>query len=356
MTDTACPGGADGAENLVAVLAGPGEAPRLEGRPCPEPGPGEVLVRVEACGLCGSDRLLQDGGFGLDVFPVVPGHEAAGRVVGFGPEQPDDSDLRIDDPVALHYLDSDPEGRWSRRGWPHLGPVTRMGVDVDGALARFVVRPARTLVRPRSHIPADRLAVLTDALATPHHALHSVGGVQPGEHVVVLGLGGIGSGAVQLAAAAGAEVIAVGRSRRSRTIAERIGADHVLEVTSSTAHEVEALSDGGADLVVVCTEAPQAASLAVACARPRGRVVQVAASAVPLGLRSVDLIWKEVSITGSRGYTTEDISAVQNLYLSGLLDLDHLLADQVPLADVAVAFQRLRDGGSTRILLLPWAP
>ena len=342
-------------DNLVAVLAGPDEPPRLEQRPRPEPGRGEVLVRVEACGLCGSDRLLQDGGFGLDVFPVIPGHEAAGTVAAFGPEQPQDSGLRVGDAVALHYLDSDPDGPWARLGIPNLGRVTRMGVDVDGALARFVVRPARTLVRPCSHIPADRLAVLTDALATPHHAIHSVGRVQPGEHVVVLGLGGIGSGAVQVAAAAGAEVTALGRSPRSRQLAARLGAHHVLEVGSTTAEEVEVLTGGGANLVVVCTEARDAAVLAVACARPRGRVVQVAASIEPLGLRSVDLIWKEVSVTGSRGYTTEDIRAVQDLYLSGLLQLEHLLDDQAPLTDVAAAFQRLRDGGSTRILLLPWA-
>ena len=84
-------------------------------------------------------------------------------------------------------------------------------------------------------------------------------------------------------------------------------------------------------------------------------MVQVAASIKSLGLRSVDLIWIEVSVTGSHGYTTENIRAVQDLYLSRLLQLEHLLDDQVPLTDVTAAFQWLRDGGSTRILLLPLA-
>ena len=200
----------------------------------------------------------------LDVFPVIPGHEDAGTVAAFGPEQPQDSGLRIGDVVALHYLDSDPDGPWARLGMPNLGRVTRMGVEVDRALARFVVRPARTLVRPCSH-PADRLAVLTDALATPHHAMHSVGRVQPGGHLVVLGIGGIGSGAVQLAAAAvGAEVTAQGPSRCSRQLAVGLGAHHVLEVGSTMAEEVEALTGGCANLVVVCTEARDAAVIAVA--------------------------------------------------------------------------------------------
>ena len=122
-------------------LAGVGEPLRIVERALPEPGPGEVRVRVQACGVCGSDLFLQKGGFGADKLPRIPGHEAAGVVdaVGRGVEG-----FGAGDQVAIWYIDN--PGEAPR---PNLGPdVKRMGVDVDGAFAEYVVRPVRTLVKP----------------------------------------------------------------------------------------------------------------------------------------------------------------------------------------------------------------
>src|SRR5438445_4438719 len=105
-----------------------GEPLRLVERPVPEPGPGEVRVRVEACGVCGSDLFLQDGGFGADKLPRVPGHEAAGVVDAIGAGV---TSVREGDQVAIYYIENTPDAPR-----PNLGPnVRRMGVDVDGAFA-----------------------------------------------------------------------------------------------------------------------------------------------------------------------------------------------------------------------------
>ena len=133
-------------------LPGPGAPLRLVQRDVPMPGPGEVRVRIQACGVCGSDLFLQDGGFSLDTsgahalerFPVVPGHEAAGVVdlVGEGV-----TGLELGRQVAIYYLDPAPDGDWAKRGLANLDPAARrMGVDIDGAFAEFVVRPAHTLI------------------------------------------------------------------------------------------------------------------------------------------------------------------------------------------------------------------
>src|SRR5262249_3769971 len=157
--------------------------------------PGQVRVRVEACGVCGSDLLLQRGGFGRPL-PVVPGHEAAGRVDLTGPGV---AGVSRGDLVALYYIENRGRAPAPRDRGPNLGAgVVRMGVDVDGAFAEYVVRPADTLVRPPREIDPAVLAVLTDAVGTPYHALVRVARLEPGETLCVLGIGGIGSNAVQL--------------------------------------------------------------------------------------------------------------------------------------------------------------
>src|SRR5579871_6962382 len=143
----------------VAELPAVGQPLRMSTRPVPEPGPGEALVRVQACGVCGSDLFLQKGGFGPAVaMPVVPGHEAAGVVAAVGPDL---TSVAPGDQVAIWYIDAPADSPYARRGRPNIGPgVVRMGVDVDGAFAEYVLRPVSTLVRVRAPVDPPTLAVL----------------------------------------------------------------------------------------------------------------------------------------------------------------------------------------------------
>lgn len=339
-----------GLQYRAAVLSAPGSVPALESRVLRQPASDEVIVQVLSAGLCGSDLFLQDGGFSVP-FPVVPGHEASGRVVETGAGV---TSIEVGDLVALHYIHKNQAPVGDLEAHPHLGEgIVRMGVDTDGALADYVIRPASTLVKPDGAIDPDALAVLTDAVATPYHALAEVLCLQAGERVGVIGLGGIGSNAVQIARILGAEVIAVGRSARSRDLALRLGANHVIEDGPNAADQVRAVGIGGLDAVVVATDAPGALRLAVSACRPRGRVALVAASRTDLQISSVELIWPEVSVTGSRGFTISDIRAVQSLYLEGKVTVDHLVSDIRPLGRIGEAFSDLRNGGSTRILIHP---
>jgi propanol-preferring alcohol dehydrogenase len=377
----------------AVLLPGVDRPLELVERPVPAPGQGEVRIRVQACGVCGSDLFLQSGGFGEEKLPRIPGHEAAGMVDGVGPGV---HGWAPGDQAALYYIDADPDGAWARAGRENLDPaLTRMGVDVDGAFAEYVVRPAHTLIRPPAPIDPTVLAVLTDAVATPYHALVRVARVQRGETLLVLGIGGIGSNAVQLGRHLGARVVAASRGATKLALARRLGADEVVAtgdaarrheadevVATGGADEVVATGDaarrhetdevvatGGAeevvarlraacggdgpDVVLQCAESAALDEIAIAVAGPGARVILVGASRERFGLRSVDLIWRELSVMGSRGFTKRDVAEVIDLHIAGTITVDHLVGAVRPLEDANDALEDLRAGRVLRSVLTP---
>lgn len=339
----------------VAELPAIGAPLRLAERPIPEPGPGEARVRIEACGVCGSDLFLQKGGFGAGVsMPVIPGHEAAGVVDALG-EGVDE--VAVGDQVALYYITTPPDDPWAIRGRPNISPqVRRMGVDVDGAFAEYVIRPTAALIRPRAPVPPAVLAVLTDAVATPLHGLKRVAHLQPGETLVVLGVGGLGSNAVQLGKAMGARVIAVTRSEAKLRLAQELGADEAVPAEEGDpVTTVRALAGGyGADVVIQCVGSAAVDEQAIAMGGPGGRVVLIGSSLEQFRARAVDIFWRELSVLGSRGFIPDDIRDAIDLYLDGTLDVGHLVRTVRPLEEANDALDDLRAGRVFRSVLAPW--
>ncbi len=329
---------------------------RLVSRPVPEPGPGEVRVRVEACGVCGSDVFLQKGGFGASVnYPVIPGHEAAGVVDALGDGV---DDVGVGAQVALYYITTPPGDPWAARGRPNISPnVKRMGVDVDGAFAEYVLRPPAALIVPRAPVPPQVLAVLTDAVATPLHGLKRVAHLQAGETLVVLGVGGLGSNAVQLGKAMGARVIAVTRSEAKLRLARDLGADETVAADAEAGDPVaavRALSGGyGADVVIQCVGSAAVDEQAIAMGGPGGRVVLIGSSLDHFRARAVDIFWRELSVLGSRGFIPDDIRDAIDLYLDGTIKVDHLVETVRPLDEANAALEDLKAGRVFRSLLVP---
>lgn len=326
---------------------------RLASRPVPAPGPGEVRVRVVACGVCGSDVFLQKGGFGERVlFPVIPGHEAAGVVDAIGPGVTEGAP---GDQVALYYITVPDRDPWAARGRPNISPhVTRMGVDVDGAFAEFVIRPVAALVKPPAPVPAPVLAVLTDAVATPLHGLKRVARLQPGETLAVVGVGGLGSNAVQLGKAFGARVIAVTRSAAKLELARRLGADETVPADEGDpVAAVRALTGGhGPDVVIQCVGSAAVDEQAIAMGGPGGRVVLIGSSLDHFRARAVDIFWRELAVLGSRGFVPDDIRDAIDLYLAGTLAVDHLVERVRPLEEANDALEDLKAGRVFRSVLL----
>jgi len=333
-------------------LAAPGAQLRLVSRPVPEPGPGEARVRVEACGVCGSDVFLQKGGFGAGVtWPMIPGHEASGIVDAVGDGV---TTVSPGDQVALYYITVPPGDPWAARGRPNISPyVTRMGVDVDGAFADYVLRPAEALIRPPAPVPPTVLAVLTDAVATPLHGLKRVAHLQPGETLVVLGVGGLGSNAVQLGKAFGARVIAVTRSAAKLQLARSLGADETVAADDGdVVAAIRSLTGGhGPDVVIQCVGSALVDEQAIAMGGPGGRVVLIGSSLDQFRARAVDIFWRELSVLGSRGFVPDDIRDAIDLYLDGTLAVDHLVEHVRPLAEANDALEDLKAGRGFRTVL-----
>jgi len=334
--------------NEVLVLPGVGLPLSFEQRAMSEPMPGQALVRIEACGVCGSDLFLQKGGFGPEKLPVVPGHEAAGRVEMVGSAV--DASL-VGKQVALYYIDAPQDSRWAQAGAINIGPqVTRMGVDVDGAFARYVIRPVSTLIPVEPEMDPAVVAVATDALATPFHALTAIAQLQVGEQLLVIGPGGIGSNAVQIGAMLGADVAVVGRGEAKLALARSLGAS--IAVPSDVGVDaVLAMVGRNVDVVLECSGVDAMARFAVECAGYRARVVMVSASREPFPMSTGELIWRELSVHGSRGFTPYDIRTVLDHVRRGRLSTDHLTADQRPWRAADQALDDLRSGRSTRIVL-----
>jgi propanol-preferring alcohol dehydrogenase len=338
----------------VVELPAVGSPLRLAERPVPEPGPGQALVRVQACGVCGSDLFLQKGGFGPAIaLPVVPGHEAAGVVAAIGPGV---TEVSTGDQVAVYYIDAPADSVYARRGRPNVGPdIVRMGVDVDGAFAEYVLRPVSTLIRVPAPIDPPTLAVLTDAVATPYHALAKIARLQPGETLAVLGIGGLGTNAVQLGKRLGARVVAISRSEAKLELARRLGADEVIQAggDDTVARARAACGGDGPDVVVQCAGSAAVDEQAIELATYGGRVVFVGSSPEAFRARAVELCWKELTLLGSRGFTAGDIAEVIDLYLAGDLVTDHLTAGTRPLEEANEALEDLRNGRVLRSVLVP---
>ncbi len=314
------------------------------------PGPGEVKVGVRACGVCGSDVFLQNGGFN-STLPIVPGHEAAGVIEALGEDltQP----LATGQPVALYYIDHCGACRMCEAGRVNMCfGVRRMGVEFNGAFATEVVVPEKNVIPVLASDDPAEVAVLTDAVATPYHGLVRIAKVQPGETVVVFGVGGIGSNAVQLAKLLGCHVVAVSRSDAKLALAEELGADVVVRGGEGAPERVKAVCRrGGPEVVVQTVGSAVVDSQAIEAAGIGARVVLIGTCMESFSLRASTLVWKEAGVFGSRGYTPGDISEVLDLRRSGKVETGHLVRHRRPLSEANDALDDLRAGRVLRSVI-----
>lgn len=337
----------------AAVLDNYGQPLRLEERRDLEPGPDEVVLDVAACGVCGSDRFLQQGGFGSRM-PVVPGHEAAGvvRSVGEGVDG-----LPVGTLAAVYYIRHCGRCSRCRRGQPNLcDELQRMGVDVDGAFATQVRVPASCVLPVPGEMDPAIVAVLTDAVGTGYHALTAVANVQPGERVLVMGVGGIGSNVVQLARHFGADVAAVSRQQHKLDLARELGAEAVFDAGGDVSGRIARWAGGDGPDVIVQTVGNAAVDRQAVEVAGRGtRVVLVGASQSSFELRATELIWREAQLLGSRGFTPQDIRDVIELQQRGHIRVDHLVTRRRPLDEVNEALADLAEGNVLRTVIEPGA-
>lgn len=318
----------------------------LEEVPVPRPGPGQVLVEVKACGLCGSDLHIIKGETFPGQTPITLGHEAAGVVAELGPGS---EGWSPGDRLAINCVTSCGLCPNCQRGRDSICHHRRLlGIHLDGALAKYLVAPVRSLVPLPEGVSFEEGAITTDAVATPYHALKARGRLQGGQSVAIIGAGGLGSHAVKLARLMGAAPItAVDINEAVLQRAKRFGADHTINASQDDPLQAMAQISGGAgaDLVLECVGSSRSVAWACQMAAVGGRAVIVGLSPQGIDLGEITpFVRKEVSLIGSSAFETKEIKELLNLAASGRLDLSESISGTLPLSEVNQGLERLATG------------
>ena len=290
----------------------------LEERPVPTPAAGQVVVQIEASGLCHTDIHAAHGDWPVKPTPpFVPGHEGVGLITAVGA---DVTQRSVGERVAIAWL-GHACGHCDHciSGWETLCEQQRnSGYSVDGAFAEYAVADADYVVPVPAEVSAFDAAPLTCAGVTTYKAI-KVADIVPGERVAIFGVGGLGHLAVQYARLVGAEVIAVDLTEEKLQLARELGADHT--VNAATTDPVPAIAElGGADVAVALAVTPKAFEQAFATLRRGGRLVCVALppeSDGPMHLPIFETVLKGISVIGSIVGTRQDLAEVFRLHALG---------------------------------------
>ncbi len=322
----------------VVQVAGPGEPLELVERELREPGPGEVRVRVEACGVCHSDAFTVEGAMPGIEYPRVPGHEIAGSIDALGD---DAAPWQVGQRVGVGWFGGSCGHCDScRRGDMISCPNGQVpGVVYDGGYADHVIVPKDALASIPDELSADEAAPLLCAGITTFNALRE-SGASPGDLVAILGVGGLGHLGVQFARRMGFETVAIARGTAKQELAEKLGAHHYID---STATDVAAALQelGGAATILATVTSSAAMSAAVGGLRARGRMIVVGASADPMEISPFALIPGSTGVIGHASGTSKD--SEDTLRFSALQDVRPSI-ETYPLEEAAAGYARMMSG------------
>jgi S-(hydroxymethyl)glutathione dehydrogenase/alcohol dehydrogenase len=349
------------------VVRESGARPAVAELRLPGVGPGQVRIRIRAAGVCHSDLSMLDGTIRVP-YPLVLGHEAAGEVVEAGQGV---TRAAAGDHVVLNWQPACRTCWFCEHGEPWLCSTSfgtaalANGITLDGApvyvalglgaFAHQVVVGENAVIRVPHELAFDRAALLGCGVLTGTGAVRNTAQVQPGESVVVIGLGGVGLSAVAAARAAGAaDVIAVDVSEAKRGLAEAAGATDFVVSSDALSKEIRVRTAGrGADHAFECVGRAATIRAAWRATRRGGKVTVVGMGSNDdlVQLSALD-VFSSARTLRSSVYGAADpdveIPRLAAEVLSGGVSLDHLITDRIGLADVPAAFDRMARGEGAR--------
>jgi D-arabinose 1-dehydrogenase-like Zn-dependent alcohol dehydrogenase len=320
---------------IVAQISKKGGAFELVERPIPEPGPGQVLIKVEACGVCHSDAIFKEGQWPGMKYPFVPGHEVAGRVEKVGP------DVNLFKPGArvgvgwnggyCSHCEPCREGEF-----PYCTTGATTAVAFDGGYGEYMVAPETAVAAMPEGIEATEAAPLLCAGITTYNALRKAG-VNSGDLVAIQGIGGLGHLAVQFAAKSGFHTVAISRGQDKEAFAKELGAHAYIDDTNGdAARQLQKM--GGAKLILATAPSGKAISGLVGGLKYKGKLLIVAAPQDNLTLSALPLIMGSRVIAGHySGYAKDSEDTLEFSVLTGVRPK----VEVFPLAKVNEAFERM---------------
>ena len=343
---------------LAAVYYGPMDI-RLEQRPIPQPGPGEVLLQVAAATTCGTDLKSYRRGHPL-LFQQVPagfGHEVAGVVAAAGPSA---TQCREGDVVVVANSAPCLHCYYCRKGRLSLCENLLL---LNGAYAEYLLVPERIVRQNLHRLPVGTpfaAAALTEPLACALHGIEA-SEIIPGDTVVILGSGPLGLLLAAIAKIRGARVIITGRGVERLQLARHFGADVVIDVSGMSLREQEEAvreqteQRRGADVVIEAIGTPETWALAADMTRPGGLVnfFGGCATGTRVALETRPLHYSELTIKGVFHYTPTHFSQALELITSHQVDVEALISAYLPLASAVDALNLLLQGQGVKYALIP---
>jgi len=317
----------------------------------PEPGPDDIVLAVEAVGVCGSDLHQWTSTHSWKVnYPVVLGHEFGGRIaaVGKAVKNWQEGDRVVSETAAV----IDPDSPLSREGLYNLDPTRRgFGYGVDGAMTKFVRVPARCLHRVPAGLAMEQ-AALTEPCCVAYNAVINNARVRPGDRVVVLGPGPIGILCAEMARLAGAQVALVGleRDRARLEVAKAYGCEVIVGDAAAWAKARDGL---GVDGVIDAAGASAALRIAMELVRPNGWITKVGWGPQPLGFSLDPLVQKNITLQGSFSHNWPVWERVLALLGSGQLDVRPIMGGIWALESWHEAFEKMHSGAIVKAVLRP---
>ncbi len=320
----------------------------------PQPGPDDVVVSIEAAGICRSDVHYKSGTRSVPSLPLVPGHEVAGTVRATGDRV---KTHQIGDRVCLHYLVTCGSCNSCRRGTEQFCDSAQMvGLDRQGGYAESIAIPARNAHHIPNGISTEAAAVMMCSTATSLHALRR-GRAGPGSTVAVFGSGGLGMSAIQLALTMEADaVLAIDTNPIKLDVAAALGATPI-DGRKDVVTAVRAASSGGVDVALELVGSVPLMAKVVASLAPGGRAVAVGITDSEFGLDPFrDLIRSESEILGAADHLSTEIDELLSWAEQGIIDIDKLVTRRVPfeLTEVNAVLDRLEGfGDDIRSVIVP---
>ena len=320
---------------IVAQLSKKGGLFELHDRPIPEPKAGQVLIKVEACGVCHSDAIFKEGNWPGMKYPFVPGHEVAGRVEKVGAD------------VTRFKKGSRVGVGWNGGYCSHCNPCREgefpycttgatTAVAFDGGYAEYMVAPETAVAAMPEGIDAVDAAPLLCAGVTTFNALRKAG-VNSGDLVAIQGIGGLGHLAVQFAAKSGFHTVAISRGKDKEAFAKELGANAYIDDTNGDA-AAQLQKMGGAKLILATAPSGKAISGLVGGLKYKSKLLIVAAPHDNLEVSALPLIMGSRSIAGHySGYSKDSEDTLNFSVLTGVRPK----VEVFPLAKVNEAYERM---------------
>lgn len=320
--------------------------------PKPVPGKGELLVKVMAVGICGTDIHIMEDQYPHSV-PLVLGHEFTGRVVDTGK---DVTGFNKEDQIIANNIIGCGHCEHCRKGnYVHCSEKRSIGINLNGGMAEYVIVPADHAMKVPESMKGNDIVALSEPVACCVRAVIQHTQIKPGDYVLVTGPGVIGLICAQLAKLCGARVIVSGTAadKERLKLAEELGIDITVDNNEALKKAVTDCTQHGVDIVFECSGNAKALAGAIELIRKQGVLTQVGLFGKEISVDIDTLVRKEIRLTGSFATAASTWDIMLKLFEQDVLRLEELVSARVPLASWKEGFKMFLKREGNKIFLIP---